>query len=109
MTLNEQQFDKQRWMPESITALEHLAAIPTYSDVSGFAPDHTTSREEHAHHLEKARKYHAENIKPWEDHTMALMEKERIPQHPKLRQQYDKGMISSSEYAQHLLLSLSHS
>lgn len=109
MELNENQFHKNRWMPESMAALQRLAEMPTYSDVSGFSPDHTTSMDEYAHHQEKAAKHHEEHIKPWEEHTMALMEQERIPQHPKLRQQYDRGMITGPEYARELLMVLPHS
>jgi len=104
MELNENQFHKNRWMPESMAALQRLAEMPTYTDVSGFSPDHTTPLAEHEYHLEKAQKHYAEHIKPWEEHTMALMEKERIPQLPKLRQQYDRGSITGPEYASQLLL-----
>lgn len=104
MELNENQFHKKRMVPQSMAALQRLAEMPTYSDVSGFRPDHTTSMDEYAHHQEKAAKHHEEHIKPWEEHTMALLEQERIPQLPKLRQQYDRGMITGPEYASELLM-----
>lgn len=108
MELNENQFDKKRRVPSSMAALERLASLPSYSDVSGWSPDHTTTMDEYAHHQEKAAKHYAENIKPWEEHTMALLEQERIPQHPKLRQQYDRGMLTGPEYASALILSYPH-
>lgn len=96
-------------MPESMAALQRLAEIPSYSDVSGFVPDHTTSRDEYEHHLAQAQKHHEEYIKPWEEHTMVLMEQERVPHHPKLKKQYDRGMITGPEYASELLNWLPHS
>ena len=103
MTLNSEQF-----RPESVDALERLAGVPDYSE--DFDPQWGKStHEERVGFGERAKKYHAENIKPLEEHTMSLMEKERIPQHPKLRAQYDRGMITGPEYARELLQFLGHS
>jgi hypothetical protein len=104
MTLNRKQF-----MPESMAALQRLSEIPSYSEVSGFSPTHNTPLEEYEFHDAQMKKYHEETVKPWEEHTMALMTKEGIPQHPKLRPQYDRGLITGQDYARELLLSLSHS
>lgn len=96
-------------MPESMAALERLADIPEYSEVSGFKPSFDTPIDELRHHSEQAEKYHEETVKPWAEHTMSLMEQERIPQHPKLRQQYNKGLLTAQEYARELILSIPHS
>lgn len=95
-------------MPESMAALQRLADIPDYDE--DFNPDWSASSyEERAGFVERVKKYHEENIKPWEEHTMALMEQERVPHHPKLKQQYDRGSITGPEYARELLNWLPHS
>ena len=103
MTLNNQQF-----RPESLDALQRLADIPDYSE--DFDPHWDKStHEERVGFMERTKKYHAENIKPLEEHTMSLMEKERVPHHPKLKEQYDRGSLTGPEYARELLMFLHHS
>lgn len=111
MPLNDGQFGKSHHKLASISALERLALIPSYSDVSGYSPSYESSvnsPELDRHHYVEAQKYHNETVKPWADHTFALMEQERIPHHPKLKKQYDSGMITPQDYASQLLMILPH-
>jgi len=52
-------------------------------------------------------------VQVWRDHNKALaanafqlMEQHRIPHHPKLKAQYDRGMLTGPEYAQATLRQL---
>lgn len=41
--------------------------------------------------------------------TFSLMEQHKIPHHPTFKAQYDRGVLTSPEYAHHVLMSLYNS
>jgi hypothetical protein len=89
-----------------IDAVYKLALAEQYQPPASFDP-FTASSDEHVSQLAAADAHNERFIKPQTAHVFRLMEEHKMNHPKKAKQQYDRGLITASDYAgilgEHLL------
>jgi hypothetical protein len=111
MVFNEKQFgiaDNGRIYPQAHLDLIDLAGVNSLPDsLRDFNPS-TASYEDHMNASKLIQEHKKTNIDPLANRVFEAMERDGVPHHPKLKAQYDRGMITANEYAQEMLGLLGH-
>lgn len=111
MTLNKKQFgigEKGRIYPQAHLDLIELADIETLPDSLKDFDFFNASYEDRMNASKLVQEHKKTNIDPVANRVFEAMERDGVPHHPKLKAQYDRGMITAKEYASQMILLLGH-
>ena len=111
MALNKKQFgigDNGRIYPQAHLDLIDLAGVNSLPDSLRDFDFHNASYEDRMNASKLIQEHKKTHVDPVANRVFEAMERDGVPHHPKLKAQYDRGMITANEYAQEMLGLLGH-